>query len=268
MDKGRPRIYAVRWTMLQRLGRHVTIVSVLLVAVWAVVLPHLSPDVLAQQGPNRAALVVRFSDGNVQTACVSFDTPTISGAELLTRSGIQASVDYNSGLGGAVCSLNSYGCAYPSQDCFCQCQGIRCEYWAYYHWSDNGWHYSQEGAGSYQVTNGDLEGWSWGPGNFSSGTEPPRVAFTEVCSESAPPAAGSQPRAGSLLVPVVHAQENLTTNSGAAPAASSPPDNSALLSGYVVYLLFAVALFGSLGWVLSQRKGRQAALRAGDPGHK
>ena len=41
------------------------------------------------------------------------------------------------------------------------------------------------GAGGYQVTNGALEGWSWGAGNWSSGVEPPVVAFDEV---RAPPA--------------------------------------------------------------------------------
>ena len=90
--------------------------------------------VSAQGGGNRAALVVRAGDGSVQTKCVSFSESAISGEELLTRSGMTVVINSNAGLGGAVCSINGYGCAYPSQDCFCKCQGVKCEYWAYYHW--------------------------------------------------------------------------------------------------------------------------------------
>jgi hypothetical protein len=139
----------------------------------------------AQGGDHRAALVVRFADGSVETRCVAFSEPSITGAELLTRSGLQIIMDHTSGIGGAVCSIAGAGCTFPTQDCFCRCQGLTCEYWAYYHWVD-GWQYSQVGAGGYRdVTDGALEGWSWGAGNWSSGVEPPVVAFSEVC---APPA--------------------------------------------------------------------------------
>jgi hypothetical protein len=134
----------------------------------------------AQGGDHRAALVVRFADNSVETRCVAFSEPSITGAELLTRSGLQI---IGSGE-GAVCSIAGAGCAFPTQDCFCRCQGLTCEYWAYYHWAGS-WQYSEVGAGGYQVTNGALEGWSWGAGNWSSGVEPPVVAFDEVC---APPA--------------------------------------------------------------------------------
>ena len=123
---------------------------------------------------------MRFADNSVETRCVAFSEPSITGAELLTRSGLQI---IGSGE-GAVCSIAGAGCAFPTQDCFCRCQGLTCEYWAYYHWAGS-WQYSEVGAGGYQVTNGALEGWSWGAGNWSSGVEPPVVAFDEVC---APPA--------------------------------------------------------------------------------
>ena len=137
----------------------------------------------AQGGDHRAALVVRFADNSVETRCVAFSEPSITGAELLTRSGLQVIMDHTSGIGGAVCSIAGAGCAFPTQDCFCKCQGLTCEYWAYYHWVGGGWQYSQVGAGSYRdVTDGAVEGWSWGAGNFSSGIEPPAVAFNEVCA--------------------------------------------------------------------------------------
>ena len=155
----------------------------------------------AQGGDHRAALVVRFADNSVEKRCVAFSEPSITGAELLTRSGLQIIMDHTSGIGGAVCSIAGAGCAFPTQDCFCKCQGLTCEYWAYYHWVD-GWQYSQVGAGGYtDVTDGAVEGWSWGAGNFSSGVEPPVVAFDEVC---APPATAT-PTATATATPTATA---------------------------------------------------------------
>ncbi len=134
-----------------------------------------------QGGSHRAALVVRFPDGGIQKRCVAFSEASISGEKLLQDSGLTVIMNYNAGLGGAVCSIQGQGCAYPREDCFCRCQGVQCEYWAYYHWTGGGWQYSQVGASSYQVSDGALEGWSWGPGNFSVGTLPPAVTYEEIC---------------------------------------------------------------------------------------
>lgn len=134
-----------------------------------------------QGGEHRAALVVRYPDGNVQTRCVAFAEPSISGQEVLVRSGLKAVINPIGSVGGAVCSIDGAGCSYPAQDCFCRCMGTQCEYWAYYHWIDGAWQYSQVGAVGSQVSDGAIEGWSWGPGNFSSGTEPPKVSFADVC---------------------------------------------------------------------------------------
>jgi hypothetical protein len=145
----------------------------------------------AQEGTNRAALVVRYEDGSIETKCVSFSEPEISGEELFQRSGLTVVMDYNALSGGAVCSIKGIGCSV--QDCFCRCQGSDCQYWAYYHWGDGGWQYSQLGASGYQVKNGALEGWSWGPGNFSSGTEPPAARFEEICARGAVTSAATNP---------------------------------------------------------------------------
>ncbi len=152
----------------------------------------------AQDGPNRAALVIRYADGSVETACVGFSEASISGEELLLRSGLPIVMDYNAAAGGAVCRIRELGCS--TQDCFCRCRGRDCQYWAYYHWIDGAWQYSQIGASSYRVENGALEGWSWGPGNFSAGTEPPQIGFEEVCASGPsavpPPGPGASPAAG------------------------------------------------------------------------
>ena len=45
----------------------------------------------AQGGDHRAGLVIRFGDGSVQTQCVSFGESSITGEELLQRSGLPRS---------------------------------------------------------------------------------------------------------------------------------------------------------------------------------
>jgi hypothetical protein len=156
------------------------------VALLAVLLFILLPVASAGQGgEHRAALVVRYPDGQTQTRCVSFPEEAISGQQLLERSGLQVIVNPNSGFGGAVCSIDKIGCDFPAKDCFCECMGSKCEYWAYYHLIDSGsgaaWQYSQLGATGYQVRDGAVEGWSWGVGDFTKGTEPAKVTFAEVC---------------------------------------------------------------------------------------
>ena len=131
----------------------------------------------------RAGLVVQFGDGSLWTGCVAFDRETLSSEELLQRSGLNMVLDYGYGLGGAVCKIEGDGCDFPLQDCFCQCQGLDCRYWAYYHLLPDGtWEYSQVGASSYTVHDGDVEGWAWGPGDYGvSGMQPPIYTFEQLC---------------------------------------------------------------------------------------
>ena len=143
--------------------------------------------VVMADDPNRAGLVVRQNDGTVQTSCIEFFEPEISGLDLLLRSGLNLVVEYQGARGGAVCKIGGDGCDYPLDDCFCQCVGIDCTYWAYYHLRSDGlWEYSNVGGGSYAVHDGDVEGWSWGSGDYgTSGTQPPVIPFNQIC---APPA--------------------------------------------------------------------------------
>ena len=66
-------------------------------------------------GDHRAGLVIRYADGSVQTQCVAFSEASITGEELLQRSGLAVTLDYNAGLGGAVCSINNQGARTPSR---------------------------------------------------------------------------------------------------------------------------------------------------------
>jgi hypothetical protein len=163
--------------------------------------------------PNRVALVVRFGDGSVHTQCVEFNEAQITGLDALTRSGL--SVIYQaSGSSATVCKIQNEGCNFPSQPCFCQCRGgSTCIYWSYWHLKNGVWQYSQLGASSYTVRNGEVEGWVWGNGSPNSAPRPPLVEFNSVCaplptstftpppSPTAAPTATRTPRPTATSVP-------------------------------------------------------------------
>jgi hypothetical protein len=192
-----------------------------------------SPSVVMQafrqgqvgSGTNRAALVIRYGDGSVQTRCVRFEEPEIGGDELLERSGLNPVF----GLSLEVCSINGEGC--PSDNCFCQCPFPNCEYWAYYHWQGNAWQYSDVGASGYGVRDGTLEGWSWGPGNFSQGTPPPVMTFDQICNPpiQASPTPTTAPQSGSPVIVSFIAQPDTIQVPGCATLSWSVANAAAVL---------------------------------------
>lgn len=132
----------------------------------------------------QAGLVVQFDNDQVQTYCVNFDSETISGLQLLQSiSSLQVIYDATStGMGAGVCKINQKGCTFPIEDCFCQCQGLTCTYWSYWHLKpDNTWDYSQLGASSFILANGAVDGWRWGDGTVSSAQPPPVFTLNEIC---------------------------------------------------------------------------------------
>ncbi len=168
--------------------------------------------------PNRVALVVRFGDGAVQTKCVEFSEAQITGLEALTRSSL--SVIYQaSGSSATVCKIQNEGCNYPNQPCFCQCSGgSNCVYWSYWHLKSGAWQYSQLGASSYMVSNGNVEGWVWGLGSPNSAPHPPVVDFNSVCAP--PPTATFTPRPmpTATLIPTIAPTSTPRPTSTSVPA--------------------------------------------------
>lgn len=142
--------------------------------------------VSAQTQLNRAAVVARFADGQNLVKCVTFPEASITGEELLRRTGWSIVIDAETDKGSAICKVNDVGCGVD--DCFCRCRGgAQCEYWSYWHRVNNEWEYSDSGASSYSVSDGALEGWSWGPGNWVTGTEPPDFTFQQICNANTNP---------------------------------------------------------------------------------
>lgn len=159
-------------------------------------LPLLGSSALQTDGPNRAAVVVRAGDDQVESRCVSFAEESISGHELLSRSGLDYVVNA-AGAGVMVCSIAGQGC--PANDCLCHCQGEPCTYWSYWRRGDEGWLYAGLGASMSEVSHGAVDGWSWGPSSATSAIEPPALDFADICDAAAPLAA---PAAGATEQPV------------------------------------------------------------------
>ncbi len=217
--------------------------EVTVIVVTVVITPP--PPVTPGDGPHHAGLVVRFDDGSYLKRCVSFTEEEISGDELLLLSGLQPVID----LAGAVCAIGGQGC--PADDCFCQCPFPDCKYWAYFDLIDGQWEYSQVGPAYHSVRNGDVDGWSWGDGNFSQGVPPPVFTFEQICPASAltpsPTATGNYtptPRATFTPAPTATATPTLPL-----PPAEIPEPATVLLLGS------GIAALGLIGAKARGRRG-------------
>ncbi len=92
--------------------------AALALALWLALLTAV-PATAQDLPPHRAGLVVVHGDGRVLTRCVAFAEETISGADLLRRSGLVVVLSPYGGLGYGVCAIDGEGCA-NGEDCFCQ----------------------------------------------------------------------------------------------------------------------------------------------------
>jgi hypothetical protein len=120
--------------------------------------------------PNRAGVVVQFAEGRVATACVRFPEASLTGYDLLVRSGLLVTSLTDPSLGTAVCGIENTGC--PVEDCFCAMPA----YWSYWEQGPSGWEYAVTGAAQTQVTYGSVNAWSWG-----EGVAPPPYSFQNLC---------------------------------------------------------------------------------------
>jgi len=173
-----------------RLSRAVSAGALLLSAVLATWIA-LGDGRAAADQPNRAGLVVTFSDGSSASQCVEFAEGQISGAELLKRS-VLPLVLWGTGAGAAVCKVADEGCDNPN-DCFCECHGSDCRYWAYYTLEDGHWRYASAGASARKVHDGDVDGWAWGAGKIGEGATPALLTFGEICPPTGPTSAPPPP---------------------------------------------------------------------------
>jgi hypothetical protein len=181
----------------------------------------IAPASLTAADINTAAVVVRFGPDRVETHCVSFTEPGLTGEQLLARAGLKSTLSVGT-LGKAVCAIGDTGC--PADDCFCQCRGANCTYWSYWHLEEDGWRYAALGAGAYEVTNGAVDGWSWGPGSVTEAVPPPLIDLVESCDVAT------------------------TTTDLAASVPADTEEISNAASGYLVFGALVVLLSGLFVW--------------------
>jgi hypothetical protein len=168
--------------MTTRTGRIVWLTIALLA--FAVSGVGVAASAFAGQAGSEAGLVVQFPGGDTRTYCVPFEGASISGLDLLVRTGLDVKVEVFGAMGGQVCKIDSTGCDYPGQPCACQSYGPGGVYWSYHHLRDGTWRTSITGAGSYTVRPGDVDGWAW-----SDGAPPSQpYTFEQLCPAAQPPA--------------------------------------------------------------------------------
>jgi len=153
------------------------------------------PGPAAAQAVQRAGLVVQLGAGDVRTFCIAFAEPSISGEELLRRSGLAVSAEIGV-LGTLVCRIDDVGCDYPREACWCRCRtlGAGCTYWGYSTLDGDRWAYSPLGAQARVVRDGDVDGWAWGAGAIATGAMPPLRTFDDLCAAPPTPAPGRRGR--------------------------------------------------------------------------
>lgn len=181
------------------------------------------------QRPNGAGLVIRHGDGTIIYAYVQFDEESISGLDLLTRSGLDATYAPFGGMGAGVCAINGEGC--PSDDCFCHSYTSPAFFWRYYNQVDGNWIFNPVGASGRTMYDGDIDGWSWSSGD--SGL--PAVTIDDIAlmngiDRNPPePTATSEPEPTATFTPEPTATETPepTETSTPEPTATPAPEATA-----------------------------------------
>ncbi len=141
----------------------------------AVTLVLLQQSALQAEVLHQAALVVQSGDV-VLTRCVSFSSESITGAELLERSGLYVELTHDPGMGAFVCKIDRYGC--PAENCMC---AYPPDYWRYWLQRNGTWQFSPVGASNRLLRHGDMDGWTWGGTSIA-----PPLTFDAVCSGDTP----------------------------------------------------------------------------------
>lgn len=148
------------------------------VAVAIAYLITFTSGISAADDSHEAGLVVRHGDGATTFAIIRFEDGPISGIDLLRQAGVSlVSVEFG-GLGSAVCSIDGEGCGVEScRTSVCQTANPDSPYWRYFRLNQHSeWEPVPLGASSRELTDGDVDGWSW----TSDESHLPSMAFEEI----------------------------------------------------------------------------------------
>ncbi len=205
----------------------------------------LTPEIVTL---SKAGLAVTLPDGSTVLRCVEFSGDTISGFELLETSELQLDTIFDPAKGNAICGIEGQGCS--SDNCFCGMPN----YWSYWHLNLEGeeWAYSQVGSNTYQVTEGSVDGWSWGD-------QPPSlVSFDEICAENpllflpAVVKQDQQPTSSVLLPLVENAGDAEEGTQNLVEEAEPAAENN--LSQYLIFGIIVLGLVVVMVLVLREKR--------------
>ncbi len=132
----------------------------------------------AQETPtdlNQVDVVVDLGNGATLTRRVTFSEPSLTGLQVLQRSGLRLEIVQYS-FGAAICSIEGVGC--PATNCFCNPN----KSWGYDYW-DGGWQGYPTGPSGSTVVDGGVEGWVWG--DFNVNPMPPPVSRELLAANAA-----------------------------------------------------------------------------------
>lgn len=155
------------------------------------------PGRAAQEPVHAAGLVIDYGDGRVSYAWVPFLEESITGIELLERSGLSlVSVSFG-GLGDGICSIEGTGCGVGEcRSRLCQTSDRESPFWQYIRQDESGeWKAFGLGASQSTVRDGDIDGWAW------TGTPPklPEISMSDIATrvglDSPASSGGSLPEA-------------------------------------------------------------------------
>jgi len=196
-----------------------------------------TPD--ATDSVNVAGLMIDYGDGRVAYALVPFSEESLSGVELLRRSGLPLVTVPFGGLGEGVCSIDAVGCDPGAcRRRLCQSADRESPFWQYLRQTEGGaWSPAVLGASQASVENGDVDAWAW------SGT-PPELSPMSVTSMRDRLGVPSEWASGGtdLPVPVVF------TEGARSDQDSDPSSWEDIVPGMAL-----IAGIGMVGWAMIRR---------------
>lgn len=188
---------------------------------------------------NVAGLVIDYGDGRRSYAVVPFSEESLSGIELLRRSGLTLVTVPFGALGEGVCSIESTGCDPGAcRTRMCQSADRESPFWQYVRQADDGsWAPATLGATQAKVEDGDVDAWVW----TGRAPELPPISIESLRDRLDVPS-GWQASDGDLPEPVV------LTEGGLPAVDKDDPGWRQMLPGLAV--IVGVGVLGSvmIGW--------------------
>jgi hypothetical protein len=221
------------------MGRLSFILRIMTAAVILIAALVIAPETTGAAGSSRAGLIVAHGDGRLAYALVTFDGDSITGADLVERSGLSVTEVNFGGLGVAVCSIDATGC--NMGECRKRlCQGPKPDdpYWQYFIESGSGaWQVAALGISGDSVPDGGVRALIW-----SAGTPQfPAPSIDDLAAKSGP--------VGETGVALTRYQSDGSLDTGS----ESDSDNGTPYAGFAVVGI-AVVVVGGVVW--RRRSGR------------